>query len=799
MTRGAWIRRLGPAVMALGTVVAGPLGCGKRAVLQHAVAPAPPTHSPTLLRRENLEEAKYRVRSGDPALRPAYEALLRDAELALHAGPFSVMQKHTVPPSGDKHDYQSSAPYWWPDSTKPDGLPYVRRDGVRNPQSRVDHDGVRFGQMSGAVEALVLAHYFTGESRYAERAGLLLRTWFLDTATRMNPHLEYAQGIPGLTQGRGFGMIDLSSVPRLLDAVRLLEGAPGWTRRDAEGLTGWWHQYLAWVRDSENGRDERTAANNHGTWYAAQVGAIALFVGDSAFARELLGAEARRRLASQIASDGRQPLELARTRALSYSLFNLEAFAQVAELGRHVGEELWHEVTREGASLRAALRFVAPYSDTAMPFRGSQITPVTADNWIPVMRPALAVLGDAEIARVLARLPDSVVRTHRSALLYPKSSTAKPTDSVADVALRHAAERLRRSATSLNPGDGFPRRTRDDGSWEQRPARDWTSGFFAGSLWYMYQHTGAAEWRVLADRWTVRLEEVKTLSTTHDLGFLLFDSFGNGFLLTREPRYRDVVLEGSRTLARRFNDRVGAIKSWDTENRNDHRRLWKYPVIVDNLMNLEMLFWAARNGGDTAWARMAERHALTSARAHVRPDGSTAHVALFDPATGQLEGTVTWQGHADTSTWARGQAWAIHGLTTAYRYTRRPELLEAAGRAADWFVAHLPPDAVPFWDFSDPGIPAVERDASAGAIAASGLIDLARHVDGERATRYRAAAERILGALSSTYLTTGTSSAAILQHAVGQRPQGAEIDVGLVYADYYFVEALLRRRGVFLE
>jgi unsaturated chondroitin disaccharide hydrolase len=792
----AW---LGAAIVALGGIATGPIGCRQPAVVDRDMASGASLPRLILLRPENLEEAKYRLRAGDSALLPAYNALVRDAEIAMHARPFSVMQKQTVPPSGDKHDYRSTAPYWWPDSTKPDGLPYVRRDGVRNPQSRVDHDGIRFGQMTNAVEALALGHYFTGESRFAEQAGVLLRVWFLDSATRMNPHLEYAQGIPGVTEGRGFGMIDLSSIPRLLDAVRLLEGGAGWTRGDADALTAWWRQYLAWARDSENGRDERKAANNHGTWYEAQVGAIALFVGDTALARELLGVEARRRLGSQIQPDGRQPLELARTRALSYSLFNLEAFTQVAEMGRHVGADLWREVAPEGGSLRAALRFLVPYADTEAGFPGEQITPVTADNWLPLMRRALAALGDAEIARVLARLPETFVRTHRSALLYPKASTASAADIVADVALRHAAERLRRSATSLNPNEGFPRRTRADGSWEQRPARDWTSGFFAGSLWYMYQHTGDPEWRALADRWTVGLEAVKTVSTTHDLGFLLFDSFGNGFLLTGEQRYRDVVLEGSRTLARRFNERVGAIKSWDTEDRNDHRRLWKYPVIVDNLMNLEMLFWAARNGGDTAWARMAERHALTSARSHVRANGSTAHVALFDPATGMLEGTVTWQGNADTSTWARGQAWAIHGLTTAYRYTRRPELLEAAGRAADWFVAHLPPDAVPFWDFSDPAIPAVERDASAGAIAASGLIDLARHVDGERATRYRAAAERIIGALSSEYLTAGTPSAAILQHAVGQRPQGVEIDVGLVYADYYFVEALLRRRGVFLE
>ena len=380
----------------------------------------------------------------------------------------------------------------------------------------------------------------------------------------------------------------------------------------------------------------------------------------------------------------------------------------------------------------------------------------------------------------------------------PRAASAP--DTLAERALRHAAAQLRRSATTLDPANGFPRITGPDGQWVQRPAREWTSGFFAGTLWQMYQLTGDAEWRTLGERWTAGLEQVKTVTTTHDLGFLLFDSFGHGYLLTKNPHYRDVVLEGSRSLVTRYNANVGAIKSWDTERQHDHRRDWKYAVIVDNLMNLEMLFWAARQpGGDPEWARLAERHALTSAKAHLRPDGSTAHVALFDPATGALERTVTWQGHSDSSAWSRGQAWAIHGLTTSYGYTRRPELLAAAQRAADFFIANLPPDAVPYWDFRHPGIPNTERDASAAAIAASGLYDLARRTSGAAASRYRQAADRIVESLARNYTTEGTPSAAILQHSVGQRPQNVEIDVGIAYADYYFVEALARRRGLFLE
>jgi uncharacterized protein YyaL (SSP411 family) len=196
---------------------------------------------------------------------------------------------------------------------------------------------------------------------------------------------------------------------------------------------------------------------------------------------------------------------------------------------------------------------------------------------------------------------------------------------------------------------------------------------------------------------------------------------------------------------------------------------------------------------------MAERHALTSARVHVRADGSTAHVALFDPATGALERTVTWQGYSDSSAWARGQAWAIRGFSAAYAQSRRPELLTAAQRAADWFIGHLPEDAVPYWDFRHPAIPNTERDASAAAIAASGLYDLARWSDATAARRYRAAADRMLTALITHYMAPATPNGAVLLHSTGNRPQGGEIDVGIVYADYFFVEALLRRDGMFLS
>jgi unsaturated chondroitin disaccharide hydrolase len=360
---------------------------------------------------------------------------------------------------------------------------------------------------------------------------------------------------------------------------------------------------------------------------------------------------------------------------------------------------------------------------------------------------------------------------------------------------------MHRAADQLDPANGYPRASRADGTWEQVPATQWTSGFFAGSLWQMYELTRREYWRGQAERWTAGLEVNATRTDTHDLGFLIFDSFGQGLRLTGDPHYRDVIMTASRSLATRYNPEVHAIKSWDTQRLTDGREKWAYPVIIDNMMNLEMLFWAAAHRGDPQWREIAEQHALTSARAHVREDGSSAHVALFDPNTGALLRRTTWQGLSDSSAWARGQAWAIDGFTRAYEETQHPELLETARRVADWYVAHLPDDAVPYWDFRDPAIPHTERDASAAAIAASGLLQLSRDVDSVSANRYRDAAERSLVELLTWYVNAydmndRSKSMAILHHAVGAKPLHVEVDVGLVYADYYLLEAIRRYQGL---
>ena len=359
--------------------------------------------------------------------------------------------------------------------------------------------------------------------------------------------------------------------------------------------------------------------------------------------------------------------------------------------------------------------------------------------------------------------------------------------------MAHAAQRLADAADRLNPQDGYPRSTGADGRWQLTDADSWTSGFFAGSLWLMYQQTGDPVWRGRAQRWTAGLEAQKVRTDTHDLGFMIFDSFGWQAQLTNDPHARDVTVEAARSLATRFNPAVGAIKSWDVDPNDPQTLGWRFPVIIDNLMNLELLYWAAgQPGGDPKWKDLATQHALTSMRVHLRADGSTAQVALFDPVTGAFERQEKWQGQSVTSTWSRGQAWAIHGFTDAYRESGRGELLDAAQRAADWYLARLPTDRVPYWDFQAPDIPRAQRDASAAAVAASGLVELGRLTGGERGASYRRAAEDIVASLAAGYLTVGTPNEAVLAHSVGFLRENTEVDVGLVYADYYFLEAINR-------
>jgi unsaturated chondroitin disaccharide hydrolase len=354
-------------------------------------------------------------------------------------------------------------------------------------------------------------------------------------------------------------------------------------------------------------------------------------------------------------------------------------------------------------------------------------------------------------------------------------------------ALEFSKRQLKRSVAEIQDSTKFARCTLEDGSWKTTRARDWTSGFFPGALWYMHEYTKDLFFKSAAERWTAGVTEQQWNTGTHDVGFVIFNSFGNGNRLYPTESYKKVILQAAQTLATRFNPTIGCVKSWDN-------RKWDYPVIIDNMMNLELLFWAAENGGPKRLREIAIKHAETTMKNHFRPDGSTYHVIAYDTTNGAVKARNTHQGYADESVWARGQAWAIYGYTMSYRFTNDARFLETAQRAANYFIKHLPSDNVPYWDFMAPEIPNEPRDVSAAAIASSALFELSRLVqDKPRQAAYRDVATKILTSLcSAPYLAEGTTSHAILNHAVGSKPAKSEVDVSIIYADYYFIEAMLR-------
>jgi hypothetical protein len=374
-----------------------------------------------------LAEVKARLAAHDASLQPAVKALIEEANKALANSPPSVTEKTKVPPSGDKHDYMSSAPYYWPDPAKPDGLPYIRHDGEVNPESRdSSYDRRRMQEMGNTVETLALACYFTGNESYAKHAAKYLRVWFLDPATRMNPNLNFAQAVPGENTGRGAGIIEGRNIAEAADAAGLLAGSAAWTQNDDAALKSWLGAYLDWLLTSKKGRDESNARNNHGTFYDVQTIEIALVLGRTNVARQITEAARQKRIAAQIQPDGRQPLELERTASFGYSRFNLEALFALATLSEHVGVDLWQcQLTNGPKALAQALDFLLPYvADPSKQWPYEQIKHINRADFAPLLRQAAVHYREPKYEKILSELPG--VASERFQLLSPMPSHRKP-------------------------------------------------------------------------------------------------------------------------------------------------------------------------------------------------------------------------------------------------------------------------------------------------------------------------------------------------------------------------------------
>ncbi len=761
---------------------------------QHCVAQAVLSRGHLDSVRENLDRPMYAE---------AYVSLIADADSLLMLQPLSVMMKKRQSPSGDNHDYVSLARYFHPDPASPDGLPYVNRDGLTNPEISL-WDRENFGLMSDRVMDLSLAWFFSHDGRYAAKAAEQLRCWFLDPDTKMNPNFEYAQMVPGVNgwKGRPFGVLDGYSLVGLLDGVALLDGSGAWSAEDDRRLKEWMGAMLDWMLDSPQGQEESRQANNHSTAYDVEVVALAIYTGRLDLARGIIESFPSRRIFTQIAPDGTQPHEMWRTLSFGYSQYNLSHYIDLFLMADKLGIRIDSETDQEGRSFYRGLDFLVSFlGKDVKEWPGKQISS-WEEKQQALARDLWRVASSVDPARcdyvALYRRYRRFDPAERFTLTYYVPDMVDDVFVNAATSLRNMVESVmdeRMRPANHSEGKVNPRTTNPDGSLVLVHPHDWTSGFFPGELWMMYDFTNDPWWRDRADTFSRDIEMAKNHGGTHDLGFMIGDSFGKGWELTGNDYYLDVMLQASATLATRFNPVVGAIRSWDHNPEE-----WKYPVIIDNMMNLEMLFNATNVTCDSTFRDIAISHADVTLRNHFRDDHSCFHVVDYSPVTGEPRMKVTAQGYSDDSFWSRGQAWALYGFTMCYRFTRQKRYLDRAEEVVDWFLSlpGLPDDLVPYWDMKAPGTeisdnPDVPRDASAAAVIASGLYELADYVSPEKSGHYSQVADSILAALTRNYRLPHETNGFILGHSTGHHPANSEIDVPLAYADYYYLEALLRK------
>ncbi|WP_111707731.1 glycoside hydrolase family 88 protein [Lutibacter citreus] len=359
--------------------------------------------------------------------------------------------------------------------------------------------------------------------------------------------------------------------------------------------------------------------------------------------------------------------------------------------------------------------------------------------------------------------------------------------------LSHIDKQLTLLVSKSLEGKSIPRTVKDGEIRWSNPNWDWTEGFFPGTLWYLYKTTNDEKWKDAAEQLQAQFEDHKYKTTQHDVGFVFNCSYGNGYRLTKNESFKQVMITAGDSLITRFNPVIKAIQSWDVDKGWQAERGWKFPVIIDNMMNLELLFELSKITGDPKYSKVAIAHANTTLKNHFRDDYSSFHMIDYDPETGNVRSKQTVQGYKNESSWSRGQSWGLYGYTLCYRYTKDEKYLKQAEGIAKYIMNHknLPADGIPYWDYYAPNIPNEPRDASAAALAASALIELDKYSK----ENYAPFIDKILTSLSSDkYLAeVGENNFFLLKHSVGSIPHGEEIDVPLNYADYYYIEALIRR------
>ncbi len=339
--------------------------------------------------------------------------------------------------------------------------------------------------------------------------------------------------------------------------------------------------------------------------------------------------------------------------------------------------------------------------------------------------------------------------------------------------------------------EGMLPRTYENGKDVSSDSRWWCSGFYPGSMWYIYEYSKNSEVLKYAEMYTDRVEREKYTTDNHDVGFMIYCSFGNGYRLTHNQHYKEVMLTAAQSLSTRYNSKVGLIRSWDW-----NKKVWQYPVIIDNIMNLELMLWASENSNDPKFKEIAISHADKTMKYHFRPDYSSYHVVSYDTISGVPHKKQTHQGFSDESAWGRGQAWGLYGYTYLYREAKEQRYLDQAKHIANYVINHpnMPKDYIPYWDFDAPEIPNTPRDASAAAIMASALVELSGFVDKKLSKQYMKVAQTQIKTLASPEYTAklGENGCFILKHSTGSFPHKSEVDIPLAYADYYYLEALIR-------